>query len=333
MTLTDQRAVGNWSVAPATPHDHPLIADFLAVTRGLGGRKFAADSRDVAEQLDSALPGAVITVRDRSGRVRGYSALHRPHGVEPEMSADFVFDPDTPPNVVDAIVVDLVSRFRREAAAVAGAYLRVIIGTDQQTSIDALTRCGARQEAQFIGTRKPLANEDPNALAAAGLHGLPVAWWPEIVARGLGEQVRRLQYDTFLEHFGNMSKTPEAWRLHIESRAFAPDYSLTALDADGQVVGYVLGSVYTAGPAGAEERSAHTDYIGVHRDLRRQGIGELLLQKVWLAALRRGLTSVSLGTDINNRSHAHLLYRRLGYVAVEYQFAYRIDAQNGAPTR
>ena len=61
-------------------------------------------------------------------------------------------------------------------------------------------------------------------------------------------------------------------------------------------------------------------------DLRRHGLGEVLLKNIWLAALRRGLTVASLGTDINNRSKAHLLYRRLGYVAVEEQYSYRIDA-------
>jgi ribosomal protein S18 acetylase RimI-like enzyme len=134
-----------------------------------------------------------------------------------------------------------------------------------------------------------------------------------------------VQYNTFLEHFGNMSKTRELWDHHLHSRLFTPDFSVAAVTADDEVVGYVLGSTYTAGSVGNEERSAHTDYIGVRRDRRRQGIAELLLKKVWLAALQRGLTVASLGTDINNRSKAHLLYARLGYVAVEHQSAYRID--------
>ncbi|WP_333563693.1 GNAT family N-acetyltransferase [Mycolicibacterium sp. BiH015] len=62
------------------------------------------------------------------------------------------------------------------------------------------------------------------------------------------------------------------------------------------------------------------------RDQRRRGIAELLLRKIWSAALSRGLSVASLGTDINNRSNAHLLYERLGYVAVERQSAYRIEA-------
>lgn len=330
MTLTENRVVDNWSATPATAHDYPLIADFLATTGGLGGRKFAADSRDVAEQLDGAYPEGATVIRDESGRVRGYAVLHRPHGRQPEIQGNFVFDHDTPPNVADDIVGVTVTRFHREADTVPGAFFRVFIGADQQSAIDALIRRGARLEGQFIRARKPLNHEDPVALDAAAIDGLTVLSWPEILSRGLGEQVRQLQYDTFLEHFGNMSKTPELWRSHIESRLFAPDFSIAAVTDSDEVVGYVLGSTYTAGTGASEERSVHTDYIGVRHDQRKHGIGEFLLKKIWLTALRRGLTVASLGTDINNRSNAHLLYRRLGYVAAEDQFAYRIDSKEAA---
>jgi ribosomal protein S18 acetylase RimI-like enzyme len=315
----------DWIVTTATARDHSAIADFLATTEGLGGRKFAADSRDVAEQLDGVFPHGATVTRDRSGLVRGYSTLHQPHGVDlQEVSAGFVVDPATPPEVVDDVVGAAVGRFAREAESIPGAYLRVFTGADQPFVIDALTRRGAHREGQFIRTRKPLGGEDPATLAGATIDGITVLSWSEVIARDLGEQVRRLQFDTFLEHFGNMSKTPEAWQHHLHSRLFAPDFSVAAVE-HGEVVGYVLGSTYTSGTAGSEERSAHTDYIGVRRDQRKRGIGELLLGKIWLAALRRGLRAASLGTDIANRSNAHLLYERLGYVAVEKQAAYRID--------
>jgi ribosomal protein S18 acetylase RimI-like enzyme len=325
VTLTDNRAVDNWSVTPATTHDFRLIADFLGTTRGLSGRKFATDSRDIAEQLDGVFSDGATVVRDSLGRVRGYTALHRPHGLQPEVLADFVFDPRTPPNVVDDVVGSAVERFREEALGIPGGFFRAFIGADQQSAIDALVRRGATREGEFIRTRKPLGDENPAALEADAIDGLTLVHWPEIIERGLGEQVRQVQYNTFLEHFGNMSKTPELWQHHIESRLFTPDFSLAVINEAADVVGYVLGSTYTSGVGQAEERSAHTDYIGVRRDHRRRGIGEFLLKKIWLAALRRGLTVASLGTDINNRSNAHLLYRRLGYVAVENQFAYRID--------
>lgn len=325
MTVVSHAAVDSWSVTSATSHDHPPIADFLATTDGIGGRKFAADSRDVAEQFGGAYPDGVTVVRDASGGVRGYAVLNQPHGLQPEIAADFVFAPDVPAAVVEQVVDATVERFRREAAALPGAYLRSFVGDRQEAAVDALTRLGARREGQFIRTRKPLDTEDPRALHAAAIDGVTVLSWPDVITRDLLEPVRQLQFDTFLEHFGNMSKTPELWRHHLHSRLFTPDFSIAAVDDAGEVVGYVLGSTYTAGPAGAEERSAHTDYVGVRRDQRRHGLGELLLKKVWLAALRRGLTLASLGTDINNRSNAHLLYRRLGYVAVEHQSAYRID--------
>lgn len=325
MTLADNR-VHEWPLTPLGIHDYSDIADFLASTGGLGGRKFAADSRDVAEQLDSVLAGSAVVLRDELGRVRGYSALHQPHGSQPELLADFVFDPDTPPNIVDDVVGSAVSRLHIAAEWLPGAFLRAIAGADQQAAVDGLLARGARKEADFIRTRKPLHDEDITVLANAAIADVEMLSWSEVIDRGLSEDVRRLQYDTFLEHFGNMSKTPEDWRHHIHSRSFAPDFSLGAVDVNtGEVVGYALGSVYTAGAGAGEEHSAHTDYIGVRQDWRRRGLGELLLRKIWLAARRRGLLLASLGTDVNNRSNAHLLYRRLGYIAVEQQSAYRID--------
>ncbi|MCV7224808.1 GNAT family N-acetyltransferase [Mycolicibacterium komossense] len=326
MTATADVATETWKSRQATSHDYPAIADFLATATGLGGRKFAADSRDVAEQLESAYPGAATVLRDGRGQVRGYAAIHPPHGLQPEILGDFVFDPQTPTRSVESIVAAGVARFRREAVQHPGTFLRVFIGADQSAAIEALRKHGASQEGQFIRTRKPLSEEDVDALRSASAAGVTVLSWPEVLTRGLGEQVRQVQYDTFLEHFGNMSKTPELWRHHIESRSFTPDFSLAAIDDKGVVIGYVLGSTYTAGASHGRERSAHTDYIGVRGDQRRHGLGELLLKKIWLAALQRGLSAASLGTDIHNRSNAHLLYRRLGYVAVEDQFAYLIDA-------
>ena len=174
MTLTDHRIIDNWSVTRATTHDHPLIADFLATTHGLGGRKFAAESRDIAEQLGGVFPDGATVVRDESGHVRGYTALHRPHGVQPEVLADFVFDPSALPDVVDDLVGSAVARFQEEAARIPDAFLRVFIGADQQPVIDALIRRGAVQEGQFIRTRKPLAGENRDALEAAAVDGLTV---------------------------------------------------------------------------------------------------------------------------------------------------------------
>ncbi|WKG01560.1 N-acetyltransferase [Mycolicibacterium sp. HK-90] len=323
MTLTEHRTATGWTVEPATAHEFPLIADFLATTPGLAGRKFAADSRDVAEQFDGVYPGSAVVLRGESADVIGYAALHRPDSVEPEVLGNFVFGPAVASAAVDAVVGEVVEVFRRVATP--GAYLRVYIGADQPAAIEALVRRGARREREFVATRKPLSGEDPAALAAAHIEGLTILSWPEVISGGYAEQVRQLQFDTFSEHFGNMSKTPQRWEHHLRSRAFNPDFSIAAVDGRGVVVGYVLGSTYTTGAGADQERSAHTDYIGVRRDLRTRGTGELLLRKIWLAALRRGFTAASLGTDIDNASNAHELYRRLGYVTVRDQYAYRID--------
>ncbi|WP_309227833.1 MULTISPECIES: GNAT family N-acetyltransferase [unclassified Mycolicibacterium] len=327
-TLATASTVTGWSVTEATSRHHPLIADFLATAPGLGGRKFAADSRDVAEQLDGAYPGSAVVLLDGAGAVAGYAALYRPDGAEPEVLGHFVFGKHAPAEAVRAIVDDSVAQFGR--VAVPGAYLRVYIGADQAVAIDALAVRGARREREFINTRKSLRDEDPSVLVDTRIDTITIVSWPEVVSGGFAEQVRQLQYDSFSEHFGNMSKTPQRWEHHLASRAFTPDFSLAAVDDNDVVVGYVLGSTYTSGTGADEIRSAHTDYIGVRRDRRKAGTGELLLRKIWLAALRRGFTDASLGTDIANVSNAHLLYQRLGYRTVRNEYAYRLDVEGSS---
>lgn len=320
-----------WSNEPAGGIDHLEIADFVAVTPGLGGRKFAADSRDIAEALSGAFPDQARVLRDERGAVRGYGVLHQPHGEQrEEVLAEFAYDLEVPRSVVAAAVDELVRAFHRVAPDVDDdAYLRVYIGRTQDAAIDALVGSGAYEERRFIRTRKPLDDEDQALLAASGIPGLRVLRWPDVIDRGIGELVRRVQADTFREHFGNMAKTPEVWEHHLASRAFSPDFSFAVIAEDAvsapEVVGYVLGSVYTDGTTGTVEQSVHTDYIGVARSWRRRGIAEVLLNKVWLAALQRGFTLASLFTDIENASGAHHLYARLGYVAVEHHASYRID--------
>jgi hypothetical protein len=141
MTTTDHARVRSWVAAELTSADPPLIADFLATTPGLGGRKFAADSRDIEEQLDGAYPGAVQVLRSHTGSVLGYAVLHRPDGVEPEVVGDFVFHPEAPWDAVDGVVADIVDRFHR--VAVGNAYLRTYIGADQPAALTALANRGA----------------------------------------------------------------------------------------------------------------------------------------------------------------------------------------------
>lgn len=328
MTLTDHRAVANWWAVPVTTLDHPRIADFLATTGGLGGRRFASDSRDVAEHFDGVLEGGANVVLDDAGEVRGYALLRKPHGNE--ICAEFVFDPVAPTAAVDEVVGSAVAHFHDETTDQPAAYLRATVGRDQQDAIEALTRRGASREAEFVWTRKPLDGESATQLAALAIPGLAVLSWPALISRGLGEQVRLLHDATFLGHRGIASKAPAAFDHHIRNRAFTPDFSNAAVDGTGTVVGYVLGSTFTAGAAPNNGRSAHTDYIGVCPDQRNRGIGELLLRKVWLAALRRGFTAASLDADTDNRGDAHLLHRRLGYVSMQSRYAYRIAAVRGS---
>ena len=105
--------IGPLADSSATTLDHPLIADFLATTGGLGGASsppIPAMSPSTSTTYIPMASSCCATTRP----VRGYAALRTPHG--DEQSADFVFDQDTPPNVVDEIVESTVARFHAETS-------------------------------------------------------------------------------------------------------------------------------------------------------------------------------------------------------------------------
>lgn len=325
-----------WSHHPVSGIDLLDLADFLATTPGLGGRKFTAESRDIAEHLSGAFDAQARVLRSPAGQVRGYTVLHRPHGVDTnEIIGELVFGVDVPQEVVDRAVDEVVAAFDGIAATLSDdAYLRIIIGDTQRQAITALERHGSTVEARFTRERKRLLGLDPDVLASERVPGFRVLRWPEVLENGHAEQVRQVQFATFSEHFGNMSKTPDDWEHHLGSRLFAPDFSFGLIDERTlDIVGYVLGSVYNDGSHGPVESSAHTDYIGVSRSHRKRGLAELLLKNVWLSALRRGLPVASLGTDIDNASNSQALYRRLGYVPVEFQASYRLDRHRQPPSQ
>jgi ribosomal protein S18 acetylase RimI-like enzyme len=329
MTLAVDRDVADWWAVPATTLDYPRIADFLATTPGLDGRTFGSESRDVEEHFDGALEGGANVVLDDGGEVRGFALLRQSRGHQ--IDAEFVFDPAAPAAAVDEVIGSAAAEFLAEAGDQAAAFMRAIVGADQRNVIEALSRLGASREAEFVRMHKPLAGEVAAELATATIPGLSVLNWPTVISRGLGERVWRLHHQTFPEPLYNPFASREAFDRHVRSRAFTPDFSGAAVDGSGEVLGYVLGSTLTTGAAPHDVRSVHVDYIGVRADQRSRGIGELLVRKVWLAALRRGFTCSSLEIDVDNGSKAHRPYRRLGYVPLQSRYSYRIDAARDSP--
>jgi [ribosomal protein S18]-alanine N-acetyltransferase len=89
--------------------------------------------------------------------------------------------------------------------------------------------------------------------------------------------------------------------------------ALVAEGKDGVVVGDLLGRVV------ADEAEILT--LAVHPDCRRQGIGQLLLDRALEALLQRGVRSVWLEVRQSNEG-ARALYTRAGFIATGLRRGY-----------
>ncbi len=91
----------------------------------------------------------------------------------------------------------------------------------------------------------------------------------------------------------------------------APDFvSLVAL-VDGEVVGFVVGSVEKS----AEKNVGHVYTLDVKKGHRKRGIGGNLLESLESALIEKGVTSFVLEVRVDNVS-AGRLYSKHGYESV-----------------
>lgn len=83
-----------------------------------------------------------------------------------------------------------------------------------------------------------------------------------------------------------------------------------------RVVGYA--GMWVLGP------EAHVTNVGVHRDYRRRGIGELLMRFLMYRAASNGAGRMSLEVRRSNGA-AQRLYEKLGFAGVGYRPGYYTD--------
>ncbi|WP_096188972.1 GNAT family N-acetyltransferase [Evansella halocellulosilytica] len=92
------------------------------------------------------------------------------------------------------------------------------------------------------------------------------------------------------------------------------DRAVIALSEDNMLVGAAWYRLFTENQKGYGYVDSNTPEIGiaVKDDVRGNGIGTLLLKKLFETALEDGYTSLSLSVDPNN-TEAVQLYRKLGF--------------------
>lgn len=173
---------------------------------------------------------------------------------------------------------------------------------------------GFEHVRSFTVMHRPIAGEVAVKPLPPGLAATD--WRPD-----LDESARHAHNEAFLDHWASEPVGAERWRhLGGDSPGFRADCSSLAVDAAGDVVGYVL----SAAPPGMqhERPTAWIGTVGVRRDHRRQGIAAALLTRSIAAMRAAGFEVVGLDVDADNPTGARRLYERLGFREDRRQLIY-----------
>ncbi len=123
---------------------------------------------------------------------------------------------------------------------------------------------------------------------------------PDRDARALHELIEH----AFADHWGWTPTSFESfWRRVAGRHDFDPGLSLVAVE-DGRLVGAAI-NVVKLGEGWVND-------LGVRKEARGRGVGELLLTHSFALFKRRGLPAAALGVDAGNRTGAVRLYERVG---------------------
>jgi len=115
---------------------------------------------------------------------------------------------------------------------------------------------------------------------------------------------------------------PTPWRTETFTRQLEGDFGYYRIaERDGRVVGYIGSEMV--------EDEAYITTLGVHPDLRAQGIGERLLADVLAEAVRRGVRRITLEVREGNAA-ARRLYGKYGFSPVSRRRAYYRDNDEDA---
>ncbi len=305
---------------PPTPADAGGVHDLMLACYDVDDAQERETLDDVQEQFatpwwDPATDGLVGV--DDEDRVRGYAqTMYRPGQLRTRQVLLFGgVHPDLRRYGVGRTLLGWqVARGRQVLAGVdAGPEVPRMLRTyveDHVADRPRLLRAAGFEPRRFSATMgRPVAPPLPAGPLPSDVRlvGLGTA------ADELHERTRRAHNDAFAGHWGSEPIEPDDWRrAAVEGPGARPDLSFAALDADGEVVGYLISGTYPQdwGPQGFSE--GWTNLLGVTPTRRGQGLARALLVRAMGAYGAAGLQRAGLSVDVDN-PRALELYTGLGY--------------------
>jgi len=135
------------------------------------------------------------------------------------------------------------------------------------------------------------------------------------------EDIVEIWWQLASEH---VDRDSEFWRLIPEHEARSsfqeyanelfgtPDHVLLVAEIQGQVAGFIHGSIRTRPPVMKLVTIGRIDEVSVHKDFRGQGVGRKILIAILDELKERGLSHVELMVDVDNPAAINL-YKSAGF--------------------
>lgn len=297
MATTDWRpleveAVGDWAE----------LTNLLAVA---DGTEEFYDAMALAEELrePGVDPASDTVAAWRDGVLVGFGQLRVSSGLfEGRVRAEIIGGV-RPDQRRQGLGTEIMDRMEERALELAGqrhpgvpVQLRVSGGIEGASVRSLLEHRGYRVVRYYHELARPIPGVLPDPPR------LPV----QRFSAELAEQVRLAHNDAFSTHWGSIPVTAEHWQNMLDSRTFRPDCSYLSVDADSQVLAYVLVTQWVEG-------EAWVHLVGTRQQARGAGLARACLTASVRAMAEQGFAVAGLGVDSENPTGASALYESLGF--------------------
>jgi ribosomal protein S18 acetylase RimI-like enzyme len=126
-----------------------------------------------------------------------------------------------------------------------------------------------------------------------------------------------LLMDSFSDHYGFQKKTFHDWLSKQEEAVLQDENGVFFLEENGLPVGFLVCTNHRM-----ENQGGFIDKLGVRKNFRGRGYGELLLKWGCAYSVERGFRDVALGVDTGNETGAVALYEKSGFKAANVWLAF-----------
>jgi mycothiol synthase len=317
-----------YAYRPLTPADAPELCELIARSEQFDGVPRVLELDELVEEMSSSatdLPGRSLVATDSAtGAILGFTWVQFRHAdaVEQRCHIDGVVDPQHRDQGIGRALVQFAVERSRAVLEAIDDDLPKYIRLATYDYIESAQRLAARMGFTLVRYFEELLRPLTDLPGRERIDGLRLSPW--LVDRE--DDALITKNTAFLDHWGSVPSSSDAWREQLHGYAGRPDLSFVAIDeATDEIVGVLVSGRYPCDDELLGRRDGWIHTLGTLRAWRGRGVGSALIIEALHAYAAAGLTHASLGVDTENPSGAGRLYRALGFERAQRTVIFQIE--------